>query len=146
MPGRPRLRPSVLIVLALLSAPFAGGVGLARATHAPDHRFIVLGYVTDATGRGRPRVPVVVTRLKTGLTYPTATEADGFYFVVVHLHDEDQGDPLKVSVAGASAEIRARFTVGDAKSERGTRLDFRGGKPSEAPANFAETLRAYLAR
>jgi hypothetical protein len=146
MPCRPRLRRSALSVLAFLPALFGGAAAPARATHAPDHRFIVLGYVTDATGRGTPRVPVVVTRLKTGLTYRTATEADGFYFVVVHLHDEDEGDPLKVTVAGASAEIRARFAVGDAKTERGTRLDFRGGKPTEAQTNFAETLRAYLAR
>ena len=42
---------------------------------------------------------MVVTRLKTGLEYPTTTERDGFYLVVLHLHDEDEGERLGVDAA-----------------------------------------------
>ena len=118
----------------------------ANATHAPDHRFIVIGFVTDAEGRPLPGVPVVVTRLKTGLDYPTRTERDGLYFVVVHLHDEDEGERLGLSGNGVKGEVRARFDVRDKRVERGTRVDVRGSELVENRRAFAETLRAYLSR
>ena len=118
----------------------------AAATHAPDHRFVVLGYVADGAGRPVAATRVVVTRVKTGLEYPTRTEADGFYLVVVHLHDEDQGERLAIEAAGVRGEIRARFDVQDRKVERGTRVDVRGGELVENRRAFAETLRQYLAR
>lgn len=152
-------RPSVsarrgALALALLAplaalvglAAFAGLAGPAGATHLPDHRFLVIGYVTDAQGKPLPDVPVVVTRLQTGLAYPTRTEADGLYFVVVHLHDEDEGERLRIAGGGGAGEILARFDARDRKVERGTRVDIRAGRLVEAPDAFAETLRAYLAR
>jgi hypothetical protein len=136
----PALAPALAIVGALLLA--AG----AAATHAPDHRFIVLGVVTDAEGRPLAGVPVVVTRLKTGLPYRTKTERDGFYLVVLHLHDEDEGDRLRVTANGARGELVARYDVADKKVERGTRVDVRGGQVVEDRRAFAESLRAYLGR
>ena len=118
----------------------------AGATHAPDHRFIVLGFVTNGDGRGLANVPVAVTRLKTGLAHRTRTERDGFYLVVVHLHDEDEGDRLTVSADGVSGEVVARYDVRDKKVERGTRVDVRPGEIVEDRRAFAEALRAYLAR
>lgn len=131
-------------LFTLLALPALGRP--AAATHAPDHRFIVLGFVTDAEGRPRAGVPVVVTRVKTGLRHPTRTEADGLYVVVVHLHDEDQGESLAVSADGATTTVVARFDVRNKRFERGTRLDVRGGTAVEDPGGFAETLRAYLSR
>ena len=87
-----------------------------------------------------------MTRLKTGLRYAAPTEADGFYLVVVHLHDGDEGEPLLVEVSGARLEIRARFEVGNPRVERGTRVDFRGAVPREDRPAFAQTLRDWLAR
>lgn len=133
--------PAVLVLL-LLARPD----GPATATHAPDHRFIVIGVVTDGEGRPLPGVPVLVTRLATGLDYPTRTEPDGLYFVVVHLHDENEGEPLRLRANGVSGEIHARFDVPDRRAERGTRVDVRGGTVVERRQTFAETLRAYLAR
>lgn len=133
--------PAVLVLL-LLARPD----GTATATHAPDHRFIVIGVVTDGEGRPLPGVPVLVTRLATGLDYPTRTEPDGLYFVVVHLHDENEGEPLRLGANGVSGEIHARFDVRDRRAERGTRVDVRGGTVVERRQTFAETLRAYLAR
>jgi hypothetical protein len=131
--------------LALLLGAFALAWP-ARATHEPDHRFIVLGFVTDAAGQPLARVPVVVTRVKTNLAYPTRTEGDGFYLVVVHLHDEDEGERLAVSANGLETEVTARYDVRDRRTERGTRVDVRGGAFLEDRRAFAETLRAYLAR
>ena len=130
---------AALVLVVGLGAP-------AGATHAPDHRFIVVGFVTVGEGRGLANVPVVVTRVKTGLAYRTRTEKDGFYLVVVHLHDEDEGDRLTVGANGTSGEVVARYDVRDKKVERGTRVDIRPGGMVEDRQAFAETLRAFLAR
>jgi hypothetical protein len=139
----PLARPAVLLcaLAALVAAPVAAG-----ATHLPDHRFLVLGYVTDADGRPVAGARVVVTRLRTGLEYPTKTERDGFYLVVLHLHDENLGEALGIDAKGIKGEVRARFDVTDKKVERGTRVDVRNGRLVENRSAFAETLRAYLSR
>jgi hypothetical protein len=118
----------------------------ASATHLPDHRFLVLGFVTDVQGRPIAGASVVVTRLKTGLEYPTTTERDGFYLVVVHLHDDDEGERLGLDARGVKAEVLARFDTHDKKVERGTRVDVRADRTVENRRAFAETLRAYLRR
>ena len=118
----------------------------AVATHLPDHRFLVLGFVTDGEGRPIVGAKVIVTRLKTGLEYPTTTERDGFYLVVLHLHDEDEGERLGVDARGVKGEVRARFDKRDQKVERGTRVDVRADRLAENRGAFAETLRAYLSR
>jgi hypothetical protein len=116
------------------------------ATHLPDHRFLVLGFVTDGEGRPIAGAKVIVTRLKTGLEYPTTTERDGFYLVVLHLHDEDEGERLGFDARGTKGEVRARFDKRDKKVERGTRVDARADRLMENRPAFAETLRAYLSR
>jgi hypothetical protein len=136
-PAVPLLAPVLGVVLATLPA---------GATHLPDHRFLVLGFVTDAEGRPIAGTRVVVTRLKTGLEHPTTTERDGFYLVVVHLHDEDEGERLGLDARGVKAEVRARFDTRDKKVERGTRVDVRADRLVENRRAFAETLRAYLNR
>ena len=139
----PLARPPVLL---LSLAALVGASMPAGATHLPDHRFLVLGYVTDADGRPVAGARVVVTRLKTGLEYPTTTERDGFYLVVLHLHDENLGEALGVDAKGVKGEVRARFEVSDKKVERGTRVDVRDRRLVENRSAFAETLRAYLSR
>jgi hypothetical protein len=142
--GLPPLARSALLPLslaALIVVPMPAG-----ATHLPDHRFLVLGYVTDADGRPVSGTRVVVIRLKTGLEHPTTTERDGFYLVVLHLHDENLGEALGVQAKGVKGEVRARFEVSDKKVERGTRVDVRDRRIVENRPAFAETLRAYLSR
>jgi hypothetical protein len=133
--------PSLALVLALVLAGPS-----ADATHLPDHRFLVLGFVTDAEDRPIAGVRVVVTRLKTGLEYPTTTEGDGFYLVVLHLHDESEGERLALDAMGVRGELRARFDTRDKKVERGTRVDVRANRLVENRSAFAETLRSYLSR
>jgi hypothetical protein len=118
----------------------------AGATHLPDHRFLVLGFVTDGDGRPIAGARVIVTRLKTSLEYPTTTERDGFYLVVLHLHDENEGERLGLDAKGVKGEIRARFDTRDKKVERGTRVDVRANRIVENRPAFAETLRSYLSR
>jgi hypothetical protein len=138
--GRARLLGLALFLGAALGGP-------ASATHAPDHRFFVLGYVTDEAGQPLAGVPIIVTRLKTGLEYRARSERDGFYVIVVHVHDQDEGEQLSVAIGSAAyGRITARFDVSNKRVERGTRVDARGPELREDRQRFAETLRLWFAR
>jgi hypothetical protein len=137
---------SIRCVAPMLFLATILATSVTDATHLPDHRFLVLGFVTDGEGRPIAGAKVIVTRLKTGLEYPTTTERDGFYLVVLHLHDEDEGERLGFDARGTKGEVRARFDKRDKKVERGTRVDVRADRLMENRPAFAETLRAYLSR
>lgn len=131
----------MVLLLALLAwSP------IAFATHEPDHRYVVLGYVKDGAGRPLAGVEVRVVRERTGLAYPTRTDREGFYLVIVHLHDEDLGDALTVSAGGSRGRIVAAFDPRDKRFERGTRVDVEGGRVVERRALFAKTLKEFLER
>jgi Carboxypeptidase regulatory-like domain len=140
------LSVSIRCVAPMLFLATFLATSVTDATHLPDHRFLVLGFVTDGEGRPIAGAKVIVTRLKTGLEYPTTTERDGFYLVVLHLHDEDEGERLSFDARGTKGEVRARFDKRDKKVERGTRVDVRADRLMENRPAFAETLRAYLNR
>jgi hypothetical protein len=133
---------------AILGALFLTPV-LVTATHAEHevfHRYVILGYVKDGKGAPLARVPVHVVRTKTGLAYNEPSDQDGFYVVIVHLHDEDLGDSLVVTAQGVSAKVTAAFNPKDETSERGTRLDFQGKRTEERRSWFLPTLRQYLSK
>lgn len=140
-PGRARLAVALLLWLGMtaLAVP-------AQATHAVNHRYVVLGYVRDDTGRPRPGVEVEAVREKTGLAYRARTDADGFYVLVIHLHDEDLLGLLRITVGRETIGIRARFDPVDTRSSRGTRVDFDGSGALERLDAFAQTLGEYLKR
>ncbi|MGH7628721.1 MAG: carboxypeptidase-like regulatory domain-containing protein [Gemmatimonadales bacterium] len=132
---------------ALAAAAIALALSLAtpvEATHAVDHRYVVLGTVRDATGRPLARTVVRVVREKTGLAYETETDGDGFYLVILHLHDEDVLEPLRVAVGRATFRVEARFNPLDPRTPRGTRVDFAGGAARERPEEFAAALERYV--
>ncbi|MDP2622463.1 MAG: carboxypeptidase-like regulatory domain-containing protein, partial [Actinomycetota bacterium] len=107
--------------------PFAALLSLgtpAEATHELTHRYVVLGYVRDGTHRPIAGGTVEVVREKTGLSYFTESDAQGFYVVVVHLQDEDLLDTLRVNAGRATIRIQARFNPLNSRSHRGTRVDF----------------------
>ena len=134
----PWLGLSAVALLALASA--------AGATHEVDHRYVVLGYVRDGAGRPVSETEIRVTREKTGLVYRGRTDTDGFYAVIVHLHDEDLLDPLQVTAGRPAVRIKARFNPLNVRTERGTRVDFAGNRAVEQHEMFARTLDKYLKR
>jgi uncharacterized protein YeaO (DUF488 family) len=129
----------VLLAVGLVAPP-------ALAEHEAQYRYTVLGYVKDAGGRPRKGVGLEVTRQKTGLSYKGETDADGLYVIVTRLADESRGEGLLVRAGPASLRIAARLDPADHKSERGTRVDFTGGKVTERPALFAATLKQFLSK
>ena len=118
----------------------------AEATHEVTHRYVVLGYIRDAARRPISGSAVEVVREKTGLSYLAETDADGFYVVVVHLHDEDLLDALRVTAGRATLRIQARFSPLNSLSQRGTRVDVTGSSAVERQETFAETVNDYLKR
>ena len=129
---------SVLIVLGLAAT--------SSAEHEPDHRYLVIGYVQDDSGKPMPRVEVRVIREKTGMEERARTDHEGFYLLVVHLHSEDLGDVLRVIAHGTALQITARFDPQDVTHHRGTRVDFSGDHARERSEVFPETLQVFLAR
>lgn len=132
-------RFAFLAVLALLP-------GTARSTHEVSHRYVVLGYVKDASNRPLSGVKVELVREKTGLSHLAETDREGFYIIIVHLHDEDAGDRLSVTAGKVAATVVARFDPKNQTEERGTRLDFLGAKTVERSSWFAGSLKRFLAR
>ena len=117
-----------------------------EATHDVTHRYVVLGYVRDAAHRPISGGAVEVVREKTGSSNLVETDADGFYVIVVHLHDENLLDVLRVTAGRVTNRIQARFNPMNAHSPRGTRVDFTGPSAAEHQELFAETLNGFLKR
>lgn len=133
-------------LLALLVATLLGLPLPARAEHAVEYRYTVLGYVTDARGRARPGTRVELSRQKTGFSYLGQTDDQGFYVIVARLGDESVGETFALRVDTRDLVVVARFDPHDHATERGTRVDFTGPRTRESPALFADTLRRFLAR
>lgn len=136
--------PRSLSFVSLLTV--AGWSAIACAEHEPDHRYVVIGYVRDGSGKPAENVEVRAVREKTGAEQRARSDADGFFLLVVHLHTEDLGDALRVTANGASLRISATFDPLDVISHRGTRVDFLGNQPREHQDLFRETLQRYLAQ
>ena len=127
--------------LLMLVAP-----DVSLAEHEVYYRYVVLGYVKDGSGKLRPSVEVELVREKTGFSYLGVTDQAGLYVIVARLGDESAGEKLYLRAGGQSTTITARFDPADHVRERGTRVDFIGGKPIETPPDFAATLRRFLAQ
>ena len=116
----------------------------AGAEHTVYFRYVVLGFVKDAHGklvRGRP---VDVIRDKTGLSYPTETDEQGFFVTVVRLGDESAGETLTLRVGKTATTMTARFDPVNHTDDRGTRVDLEGTKFVERTAAFRPTLTRFL--
>ena len=129
----------VVVGLAGLFGMEAGFPGFAEATHETDHRFTVSGYVRDKEGRPVKDARVHVRDLRDQKIEPasTFTESSGFYKVLLHLHNDNAGDSLQVTVKDEktgfeeSTKIRAEFDPRDRHTERQGRADI-GPAPEKA--------------
>lgn len=134
-----RIVTVALVAIGLLAcAPPAG------AEHTVYYRYVVLGFVKDARGKPAGGCPVDVVRDKTGLSYPTKTDEQGFFVAVVRLGDESAGETLTLRVGKAATTITARFDPVNHSDDRGTRVDLEGTKFVERTAGFRPTLARFL--
>ena len=109
------------IVVWAASSPWA------FAEHEADHRFTVEGYVCGTDGKpiGNQEVMVKDTKIPLGKT--VYTDSDGFYSITLHLHNENQGDPILVTAGNSEQHVTAKFDAKDVKSERKMVVHFGSG-------------------
>jgi hypothetical protein len=112
----------------------------ATAEHELFYRFTVLGYVKDARGKPVAEATVQVVRDKTGFSYRGATDARGLFVVLTRLGDESVGEALTVRQGTTERRIAVAFDPANHTDERGTRVDFEGGRAMERAAWFRSTL------
>jgi hypothetical protein len=136
---RGRIWAQALSLAVLLSS-------VAGAEHEMFYRYVVLGYVQDAKRAPLKGARVTLLREKTGLSYTTDTNTQGFYIIVARLGDEGLGERLTVKTESVATTIVARFDPGNHAAHRGTRVDFVGPGSLERPTLFAATLTRFLAQ
>jgi hypothetical protein len=103
----------------------------ADAMHETDHRFTISGYVRDKSGKpvGDARVRVRDLLHENIDPVTTYTDGNGYYKAIIHLHNENAGDPLQVKAIEEKAgleevkTVRADFNPADRKTEREARVD-----------------------
>ncbi len=95
--------------------------------HEADHRFAVEGYVCGPDGQPVSQVQVIVKDTRASVGASAYTDSTGYYKTVLHLHDENRGDPIVVSVGEDQQRITAEFDPKDKESERRSTVIFGSG-------------------
>lgn len=134
-----RIVSVALVAIGLLAFALPAG-----AEHTVYYRYVILGFVKDARGELVEGRPVDVVRDKTGLSYPTTTDEQGFFVAVVRLGDESAGETLTLRVGQAATTITARFDPVNHTDDRGTRVDLEGTTFVEQTDAFRPTLTHFL--
>jgi len=89
-----------------------------------SHGFIVYGYVKDKSGKPLPGVTVLAKPLKPGReAHEATTNAEGYYEIFLHIHNEDVGTKIEVSAKDAKKEITANYNPEDKVTKRQTAVD-----------------------
>jgi hypothetical protein len=119
--GSVRFKAFARIALAV-SASWISGItylaGVAEAMHEVDHRFTVEGHVCGGDGRPVPETKVIVKDTRVSIGTAVFTDSRGYYKAVLHLHNDNRGDPILVAALEEEQKVTAQFDPADVKSER----------------------------
>ena len=110
---------------------------MLHALHEVDHRFTVTGRICGVDGEGIGAVAVAVKNTRADISGNGKTDGDGFYKVVLHLHNENQGDPLVVQSGEFEAKGRVELDPNDPKTERMVTINL--GEPCRALPFWRQT-------
>lgn len=94
------------------------------ATHETDHRFTVEGFVCGSDGQPIKDEKVVVKDTRVSITATAYTDSDGYYKAVLHLHNDNVGDPLLVKVQDKEQRAKVEFDPKDRSTERAIAVNF----------------------
>lgn len=118
------------IILSLLF--FIGLPDNAYATHEADHRFTISGYVRDEAGTPLPDTLVLLEH-KGGVKKQTNAGPRGYYEVLFHLHNDNLGDEILVTVGDVVKKVVVRFDPDDQVTDRRSDLLNFGAPGREGP-------------
>ncbi len=104
------------------------------ATHEVDHRFTVEGFVCGAGGQPVVDQKVIVKDTRVSVVETAYTDSYGYYKALLHLHDDNLGDPVLIIAGDQEQKTKVQFDPDDRSSERGTRVDFGTGCAVERDA------------
>ena len=111
----------------------------AWADHEPDHRYNIRGYVLDAGQQGIDNL--TVQAFADGESLGTGeTNADGYYSMHLHLHNEDYRRVIKLRAGPYEAELRVTFDPEDTTSARIHEANFVDGRFVEGSLGFSHIL------
>lgn len=115
----------VLVVLYLgLFLVCVGKVEPVWATHDTQHRYTVFGYVRDEQGKPLPDVKVTVDEVPLNQTGSALTDGDGYYEVLLHLHNENLGDQILIKAQDQEKRTKVSLDPQDHTTERRAEIDF----------------------
>lgn len=96
---------------------FFGLPGNVYATHEADHRYTITGYVRDEEGKPLSGILVFLEH-KGGVKKETKTDPRGYYEAMFHLHNDNLGDEILVSVGDVVKKVAVRFDPDDKFTDR----------------------------
>ena len=88
------------------------------ALHEIDHRFTVEGRVCGDDGQGLEGVKVVVKDARVSVGASGTTDEEGSYKVILHLHNDNQGDPLLIKALDWEKKAKVDIDAQDIETER----------------------------
>ena len=119
VPGHPRCSVFALITLSIISVLLDVSFPVpAMALHEVDHRFTVAGRICGPDGHPMQNMKVTVKNTRGPQRVTATTDDEGYYKATLHLHDENQGDPLLVKTSDDEKTVRVDFDPDDRKTER----------------------------
>lgn len=125
----------VLAVVLSLCTLFP--VSVLYALHEVDHRFTIEGRICGNDGNGIEAAVVSVRNTRADISGNGKADSDGFYKVVLHLHNENQGDPLVIQSGEFESTGRVEIDPNDPKTERIVTVNL--GKPCRALPFWSQT-------
>ncbi|TAJ09502.1 MAG: hypothetical protein EPO61_05430 [Nitrospirae bacterium] len=125
-----RFRAFARIALAVAASWLSGTtylVGIAEAMHEVDHRFTVEGHICGSDGRPVPEAKVMVKDTRVSIGTAVFTDSRGYYKAVLHLHNDNRGDPILVAALEQEQKVTAQFDPADVKNERQVTVNIGSG-------------------
>lgn len=136
--GRLRTRLGACLVLIAL----VGAHPAAFAEHEADHRYTVSGYLLENDGSPISAADVLIKADGAGAR--AQTDGDGYYSVLLHLHNEDLGKRLDVVTDHGEATVRVTFDPSDRSTARVHHVNLIGGKLVEGPLTTSGRVPRWL--
>lgn len=99
----------------------------AEAMHEVDHRFTVEGHVCGVDSRPVSETKVIVKDTRVSIGTAVYTDSRGYYKAVLHLHNDNRGDPILVAALEQEQTVKAQFDPADVKSERQVTVNIGSG-------------------